>query len=237
MPSQREIYGKRSRMNGVNDLAKLVAEGTATSDEFREFFKLVLYVTIRIAKSYHVDERELANEVFLKLINHAVELVGRHENELRSWIFRTAVRTALDYTRKEKRYRKRFVQIEATDEDNSENLLEGVAIDQSLDPFEQCAETEERERFFRKLNAVLAEYGAGSEVRKAHVWIFLRNFEGWSYKQIARQLRIPVTKVNMALYRVKIYLRDHIGEILSVARPRTKLVGPTDQSGKARVGS
>ena len=110
-----------------------------------------------------------------------------HE-KAKSYLFTTAYRTMIDHIRKEKR-------ISLTDDSN---IFESIHEDNYSDIQEVLHEAIE------KL----------SEIQRSV--LLLRDYEGYSYKDIADITNLNESQVKVYIYRARVYLKNYIGKIENV---------------------
>lgn len=130
------------------------------------------------------DER--ANDI----VQDAYEKLWRHVTELeypvvKSWLFSTAYHTMIDVIRKEKK-------ISSVEEITPEDLLSDAQ--------------------YSDLNEILHEALSRISEQQRSV-VLLRDYEGYSYKEIGEITGLSEAQVKINIYRGRLALRDFIGKI------------------------
>jgi RNA polymerase sigma-70 factor (ECF subfamily) len=152
------------------------------------------------------DAADATQEVFLRAYRG---LRGfRRGSSLKTWLYRIAIRQALNHRRWWRRHHRQETSLEAAAE-NRERPLEFEA--EGPTPFEEMAATEAREIIQRGLAAV-------SEIFRSAV--ILRDLEGLSYEEVAEVLEVSVGTVKSRILRGRQALREALEPILK-ARPVT----------------
>ena len=106
----------------------------------------------------------------------------------KSYLFTTAYRTMIDYIRKEKRI----------------NLTDDNAVFESI-----------HEDNYSDVQEVLHEAVSNLPEIQRSV-ILLRDYEGYSYKDIADITKLNESQVKVYIYRARVYLKNYIGKIENV---------------------
>lgn len=131
------------------------------------------------------EAEEITQEVFLKIYHN---LKGfRFRSNIKTWIYRIAVNTAINASKRKTRQSERTLQYK-------EDILQGTHASK----LEERIEREEDEVFVRKLL---------DRLRPEHrACVILRDIEGLSYKEIAETLNININTVRSRLKRARMSL-------------------------------
>jgi RNA polymerase sigma-70 factor, ECF subfamily len=171
----------------MQDAERELIRKAAQKDEvsFGKIFSLykdyVYNVVFRILLSSE-DAREVTQEVFVKVY---YKLAGfRHKSSLKTWIYRIGVNTAINYLKKESKFRDKTCEYD----DSLEN--KGAS-----DILEDKINKEHKEYTINKLlNCLTPEQRA---------CVVLNNIEGFSYEETAKILNIKVNSVRSRLKRAR----------------------------------
>jgi RNA polymerase sigma-70 factor (ECF subfamily) len=168
-------------MNNLSDEMIMRAAGgdeDAFESIYRSFSKFVYNVAWRIV-STHEDAQEVTQEVFLTVYRKLH--MFRFQSSLKTWVYRIAINTAMNYSKKmsiAKKTTEYNEQIHATSELGETN---------------RRIDKEHNEVFIRQLlDALTPEQKA---------CMVLRNIEGLSYQEIAETLNININTVRSRLSR------------------------------------
>jgi RNA polymerase sigma-70 factor (ECF subfamily) len=149
---------------------------------------------LRFLARYCGDETEaedIAQEVFLKAY---VKITGfQAESGFYTWLYRIAVNTASDVMKR--RRRRQTLSLER------EELGPGLQSDPISGPLASAKRREESE--------VVREVLAGLPDRYRAVLV-LREFEGFSYQEMARTLRCSIGTIESRLFRARERFRDEL---------------------------
>lgn len=150
------------------------------------------------------DSADVTQEVFLKAFRGIRGF--RRGSSLKTWLYRIAVREALNHRRWWWRHRRRQTSIDAeTEPGQAPPELE----DLGATPFEQLAT--------RELQAAVRQaLGAVPEVFRSAV--ILRDLEGLSYEEVAEVLEVSVGTVKSRILRGRRALREVLEPLVSAAR-------------------
>ena len=140
--------------------------------------RFVYNVALRMIRNQE-DAEEITQDVFLVVYRKLKEF--RFESSFKTWVYRIAVNSALNYVKKNSKTRHDVVY-----DEQIHDVSDGEGI--------KIVELENKEQvdwFLEKLN---------SEQR---VCVILRSFEGLSYQQIAETLKININTVRSRLKRAR----------------------------------
>ena len=169
------------------------------------------------------DAADGTQEVFLK----AFRGIGhfRQGSSLKTWLYRIAIREALNHKRWFKRHNQKNVSIDAEPEEGR-NAIE--IEDLGATPFEQLAA--------REIQA--AVHAALQEIPKVFRGaVILRDLEGLSYEEIAEVLECSAGTVKSRILRGRRALRELLEPLLGVGERETAQGANTSQEQGARGGS
>jgi RNA polymerase sigma-70 factor, ECF subfamily len=174
----------------------------ASEEIYLRFYPGIVKVCAQYLRSIE-DGCDAAQEVFLKVISQKKLLSYRGEAKLWSWIRRIAVNLCHEIAQK----RKQEKDIHCLMNGYYETLCEMVPS-QKLNP-EECIAKEEEQQHLKLLTRML---GTSLEelpdnYRSA---IHLKYFEGFSYKETAYRLGLPVHILGVHLFRGKQMLLQKI---------------------------
>jgi RNA polymerase sigma-70 factor (ECF subfamily) len=153
------------------------------------------------------EAADVTQEVFLKAFRGIRDFRGG--SSLKTWLYRIAVREALNHRRWSWRHlRQQIFLDEANEENNSIFELE----DASPSPFETLASREVQQVVQQALNGVAESFRAA---------VILRDLEGMSYEEVAEVLGVSVGTVKSRILRGRRALRE-ILQPLFVARENAR---------------
>ena len=108
--------------------------------------------------------------------------------KVKTYLFTSAYHTMIDYIRKEKRYK-------------------------DVDPIEVSEETHSKN--YSDLGEVL-ERAVGNLPEDQRAVVMLRDYEGYSYREIADITELSESQVKVYIYRARVYLKNYIGSMEQV---------------------
>jgi RNA polymerase sigma-70 factor (ECF subfamily) len=140
------------------------------------------------------DAADATQEVFLKAFRGIRGF--RRGSSLKTWLYRIAVREALNQRRWWWRHRRQELSLDAEREDGQPALeLEG----EEASPFEQMASREVQQAVHEALRRVPAVFRTA---------VILRDLEGFSYDEVAEVLDVSVGTVKSRILRGRAALRE-----------------------------
>jgi RNA polymerase sigma-70 factor (ECF subfamily) len=147
------------------------------------------------------DAADSTQEVFLKAFRGIRKF--RHGSSLKTWLYRIAIREALNHKRWFKRHVQKNVSIDAEPEEGQAHIeLEDLAAT----PFEQLASREIQ----------VAVQGALQRVPEVfRSAVILRDLEGLSYEEVAEVLECSVGTVKSRILRGRRALKEILEPVLS----------------------
>lgn len=141
------------------------------------------------------DAADAAQEVFLKAFRGMRGF--RHGSSLKTWLYRIAVREALNQRRWWWRHRRQQVSLDAPDEATGAPAMD--LEDEGASPFEQLASGEVQQVVHAGLARVPAVFRTA---------VILRDLEGFSYDEVAEVLEVSVGTVKSRIVRGRQALRQ-----------------------------
>jgi RNA polymerase sigma-70 factor (ECF subfamily) len=156
------------------------------------------------------DAADGTQEVFLKAFRGIRGF--RHGSSLKTWLYRIAIREALNHKRWFKRHLQKTVSIDAELEEGREHL---EIEDLCATPFEQLAAREMQLVVQRALHCVPHVF---------RVAVILRDLEGFSYEEVAEILECSIGTVKSRILRGRRALKEILQPLLSEqeSRPGTE---------------
>jgi RNA polymerase sigma-70 factor (ECF subfamily) len=183
----------------------LVTELQAGSDEAFDFLVTHHHTAVYnlaygiVADS--IDAADVTQEVFLKVFRGIRGF--RRGSSLKTWLYRIAVREALNHRRWCWRHRRGQISIDAEGDANQPTLdLE----DLQATPFEQLAAREKQVMIRHALAEVPEAFRSA---------VVLRDLEGLSYEEVAEILEVSVGTVKSRILRGRRALREILGPLLN----------------------
>jgi RNA polymerase sigma-70 factor, ECF subfamily len=147
------------------------------------------------------DAADGTQEVFLKAFRGIRGF--RHGSSLKTWLYRIAIREALNHKRWFKRHLQKTVSIDAELEEGREHL---EIEDLCATPFEQLAAREMQVVVQRALHSVPHIF---------RVAVILRDLEGFSYEEVAEILECSIGTVKSRILRGRRALKEILQPLLS----------------------
>ena len=155
------------------------------------------------------DAADGTQEVFLKAFRGIRGF--RHGSSLKTWLYRIAIREALNHKRWFKRHSQKNISIDAEMEEGHAHLeLE----DLGASPFDQVATRETQAAVHSALQQVPDVF---------RVAVMLRDLEGFSYEEVAEILECSIGTVKSRILRGRRALRDLLAPLLAERGPRAHL--------------
>jgi RNA polymerase sigma-70 factor, ECF subfamily len=167
------------------------------------------------------DAADAAQEVFLKAFKGIRHF--RQGSSLKTWLYRIAIREALNHRRWFKRHLQKNVSIDA---EPQEGFAQIDVEDLSATPFDQLAAQEIQ----------VAVQGALQQVPEVfRSAVILRDLEGLSYEEVAEVLEVSVGTVKSRILRGRRALKELLEPLLGERHPAHKDVreGPAAETGFA----
>ncbi len=181
-------------------VTELQAGSDAAFDWLFAYYHAPVYNLVYGILADAVDAADVTQEVFLKVFRGIRGF--RRGSSLKTWLYRIAVREALNHRRWCWRHHRRQVSIDA-DSDGTQPPLD--LEDLEATPFEQYA-TRETQTMIRRAVAEVPE-----SFRSA---VILRDLEGLSYEEVAEVLDVSVGTVKSRILRGRRALREILDPML-----------------------
>jgi RNA polymerase sigma-70 factor (ECF subfamily) len=162
------------------------------------------------------DAADGTQEVFLKAFRGIRGF--RHGSSLKTWLYRIAIREALNHKRWFKRHLQKTVSIDAELEEGREHI---EIEDLCATPFEQLAAQEMQVVVQRALLSVPHVF---------RVAVILRDLEGFSYEEVAEILECSIGTVKSRILRGRRALKEILQPLLSDQESHTAIQHGTPHS-------
>ena len=213
-------------LSWARDEAELVAELQSGSDAAFDWlvthYHAAVYNLVAGMLGNPTDAADATQEVFLKAFRGIRGF--RRSSSLKTWLYRIAIREALNQRRWWQRHWSRQTSIEGNAETDQAPLdLE----DRSATPFETLAAREVQAVVQRALSQVPDVFRSA---------VILRDLEGLSYEEVAEVLDVSVGTVKSRILRGRRALREVLEPLLSAAKPKAA-EGPRAAHTEARAFS
>ena len=166
------------------------------------------------------DAADGTQEVFLKAFRGIRGF--RHGSSLKTWLYRIAIREALNHKRWFKRHLQKTVSIDAELEEGREHL---EIEDLCATPFEQLAAREMQLVVQRALLSIPHVF---------RVAVILRDLEGFSYEEVAEILECSIGTVKSRILRGRRALKEILQPLLSEQESHPATVHGTPHPASAK---
>lgn len=153
------------------------------------------------------DAADGTQEVFLKAFRGIRAF--RHGSSLKTWLYRIAIREALNHRRWFKRHLQKNVSIDAEPEEGRAHL---EIEDLGATPFEQLATQEMQAAVQSALQRIPDVF---------RLAVILRDLEGFSYEEVAEMLDCSIGTVKSRILRGRRALKEILQPLLSEHDPHT----------------
>lgn len=186
------------------DEAALVTGLQAGSDEAFDY--LVTYYHASVHNLVYgilgdsTDAADVTQDVFVRVFRGIHGF--RRSSSLKTWLYRVAVRQALNHRRWCWRHHRQQVSIDG-DEEGRNNRLE--LTDAKATPFEECAAHELQAKVRKALATVPPKFRSA---------VILRDLEGLAYEEIAEVLDVSVGTVKSRILRGRRILKENLEPLL-----------------------
>ena len=163
------------------EIIKKAAEGDRPAFEtiYHASAGYVFNVALRMTRNQEAAQ-EVSQEVFITLYYKLKDF--RHQSRLMTWIYRITVNKAINYMKKDAKFKKTDVDVESLD---------------------VCRENEIRAKVEREYHERVIDKLLGMLTPDQRACIILRNIEGLSYADIAKVLHIKINAVRSRLKRAR----------------------------------
>jgi RNA polymerase sigma-70 factor, ECF subfamily len=205
MGEERHIVSDwASALSWGRDEAELVTELQAGSETAFDWlvthYHTPVYSLILRMLGDTADAADAAQEVFLKAFKGIRQF--RHGSSLKTWLYRIAVREALNHRRWFKRHLQKNVSIDAQPE---EGFAQVDIEDLSATPFDQLAAQEIQVAVQSALQQIPDVFRSA---------VILRDLEGLSYEEVAEVLELSVGTVKSRILRGRRALKEILEPLL-----------------------
>lgn len=212
-----------SALSWGRDEAELVSELQAGSETAFDWlvthYHAPVYNLILSMLGDTSDAADGTQEVFLKAFRGIRKF--RHGSSLKTWLYRIAIREALNHRRWFKRHLQKNVSIDAEPEEGHAAV---EVEDLGATPFEQLASREVQAAVQRGLQQVAEVF---------RMAVILRDLEGLSYEEVAEVLECSVGTVKSRILRGRRALREVLEPLLAELEPRFAAAIPGDSRAAA----
>jgi RNA polymerase sigma-70 factor, ECF subfamily len=190
------------------DEAELVTElqggSGAAFDWLVTHYSGPVYSLVAGMVSEHADAADITQDVFLKAFRGIRSF--RRGSSLKTWLYRIAIREALNHRRWLWRHHRGQ---DSIDQEETENHLAIQIEDESSTPFDQAASHEVQQAVRNALASVPDVFRSA---------VILRDLEGMSYEEVAEVLNISAGTVKSRILRGRRLLREILEPILRTAK-------------------
>ncbi|MCC8122178.1 MAG: sigma-70 family RNA polymerase sigma factor [Oscillospiraceae bacterium] len=162
-----------------------------------QYQRRIYALTLRMTGNAE-DAADLTQEAFVKAWRHLAQFQA--ESDFYTWLYRLASNTCIDFLRREKRHKQHVVTMSAR-YGEGEQMFD--LPDWRYAPEEVAAQNERQRAIFTGLQALPPD---------ARQILYLREFEGLRYAQIAELLRLPMGTVRSRIARARLALRAYLRE-------------------------
>lgn len=187
----------------------LQAGSDAAFDQLVSYYQGPVYSLLYSMLGNAADASDAAQEVFLKAFRGIRGF--RRGSSLKTWLYRIAVREALNQRRWWWRHRRQQVSLDATDEVTGLPALE--LENEEASPFDQMASRELQEVVHEALAKVPAVFRTA---------VILRDLEGFAYEEVAELLDVSVGTVKSRIVRGRHALRKLLAPWLEAQQHRAE---------------
>jgi len=190
-------------------VTELQAGSPAAFDALIQHFHGPLFRLLCQMLGNPADAADTTQEVFLKAFRGIHGF--RQGSSLKTWLYRIAIREALNQRRWWRRHQSKETSYEA---DGVPEDTIGASDD--LNPFELCASRETQQAVRRALDKLPQAFRGA---------VVLRDLEGLAYEEIAEVLEISIGTVKSRILRGRRTLKELLEAELGTAKPPAKNLG------------
>ncbi|HKW57629.1 MAG TPA: sigma-70 family RNA polymerase sigma factor [Candidatus Acidoferrum sp.] len=216
-----------SALSWGRDEAELVSELQAGSETAFDWlvthYHAPVYNLILSMLGDTSDAADGTQEVFLKAFRGIRRF--RHGSSLKTWLYRIAIREALNHRRWFKRHLQKNVSMDAQPEEGRAAI---EVEDLGDTPFEQLASREIQAAVQRALLQVAQVFRTA---------VILRDLEGLSYEEVAEVLECSVGTVKSRILRGRRALREVLEPLLGELEPRSAPLPSGTRVARVREGA
>jgi RNA polymerase sigma-70 factor, ECF subfamily len=205
MEAVRAIPNGLENVELASEEAVLVAELQAGSDEAYDYllsaYRNPVYRLVAHILGNEYDAADVLQNVFVKVVRGIAQFHG--QSSLKTWMYRIAVREALNYRRGW--FRRHVHEAFSLDEDSTEPMVALAERAGLSDPYETLEQAERKQLVKAALDALPVLY---------RTVLILREIEELSYEEIAQVLGIADGTVKSRLMRGRELLRRKLSPVL-----------------------
>jgi RNA polymerase sigma-70 factor (ECF subfamily) len=205
MEAVRAIQNGLEHAGPASDEAVLVAELQAGSDEAYDYvlsvYRNPVYRLVAHILGNEYDAADVLQNVFVKVVRGIGQFHG--QSSLKTWMYRIAVREALNYRRGW--FRRHVHEPFSLDEDSGEPMAALAEESEFSDPYETLQQAERQQLVKTALEGMPVLY---------RTVLLLREIEELSYEEIAQVLGIADGTVKSRLMRGRELLRRKLSSVL-----------------------
>jgi RNA polymerase sigma-70 factor (ECF subfamily) len=185
-------------------IVRLQAGSEAAFDELVERYHAIIYNVafsmMGTSSDSAADAADITQEVFLKVFRGVRGFRGG--SSLKTWLYRIAVREALNHRRWRWRHQREQTSLE---DDTSSTPLSAQLSNHDASPFDETVR-HERQQMVRNALAQVPAVFRGA--------VILRDLQGLSYEEVAEILEVSVGTVKSRILRGRRSLREILDPIL-----------------------
>lgn len=178
-------------MNGTDwDIIQQIIQGD--SQAFREIverYKNAVFALCYRMVQNREEAEDLSQEVFVKAYNSLTKY--NPEYKFSTWILRIATNTTIDYLRK--------------------NRIQTLPLEEEIKTKHETVSAEET--FFEQNKQRKIEKAIGELPEEYRSLILLYHYHGLSYKEMAENMNLPMSKVKNRLHRGRHLLKESLKDI------------------------
>ncbi|GBF31972.1 RNA polymerase sigma factor SigW [Desulfocucumis palustris] len=143
------------------------------------------------------DARDVSQEIFIKVFRSLDKF--RYESKFSTWLYRVATNHCLDFLRKKKREKERYLIRESPPEDGAGREPQSGGC---WEPEQSLLQKENLQRLQKALEQLPETY---------RLPLLMQHYRKMSYQEIAQIMNIPVKTVATRIYRAKNMLKECLG--------------------------
>lgn len=198
--------------NGKRDddrdlLYRLQSRRPGSFEELLDLYQKPIYGFVYRMLDDPSEAPDVTQEVFIKVFCKIGDFRG--DSSLKTWLYRIAVREALNRRRWFSRHRRKETSLVGSDNLNN-GLLNRHLVDESQSPFMTAYRREQRK---------LVENVMRHMDERFRTVVILRDIEGLSYNEIAETLRISLGTVKSRILRGREMLRSRLPQQVADSVP------------------
>ncbi len=140
------------------------------------------------------DARDVSQEIFIKVFRSLDKF--RYESKFSTWLYRVATNHCLDFLRKKKREKEKYLTRESPLESGTSGELRSGAW------------SEPEHSLLQKENLLRLQQALGELPESYRLPLLMQHYRRMSYQEIAQIMDIPVKTVATRIYRAKNMLKE-----------------------------